>query len=249
MTTDYDTIAEDYRRAKQQPWRTYIESFTLMNIIGDLREKSVIDLACGEGFYTRILRQAGAAKVVGIDLSEGMIELARAEETRYPLGVTYQVQDGRTLELGQEFDLVVAAYLFNYAKDRSELDAMCRGIARVLKPGGRLVTVNSNPSANFAELPSFRKYGFETRIGDKLAEGSPIIWTFHLAQHSIEVENYYLNLPTHEEALTHAGLGEIRWHSPSLSPQRVAEDTPDSYWNDFLEYPPITFIECRKQIS
>ena len=39
MPTDYDAIASDYKRAKQQPWRSFIESFTLMNLIGDLAEQ------------------------------------------------------------------------------------------------------------------------------------------------------------------------------------------------------------------
>jgi 2-polyprenyl-3-methyl-5-hydroxy-6-metoxy-1,4-benzoquinol methylase len=75
MTTDYDPIAEQYKRSKQQPWRTYIEAFTLMEIIGDPQGKSVLDIACGEGFYSRLLRQYGARKVVGIDLSARMIAL------------------------------------------------------------------------------------------------------------------------------------------------------------------------------
>ena len=49
MTTDYDPIAEQYKRSKQQPWRTYIEAFTLMDLIGDPPGKEVIDIACGEG--------------------------------------------------------------------------------------------------------------------------------------------------------------------------------------------------------
>jgi SAM-dependent methyltransferase len=36
-----------------------------------------VDIACGEGYYTRLLRRREAGKVVGIDLSERMIELAR----------------------------------------------------------------------------------------------------------------------------------------------------------------------------
>jgi ubiquinone/menaquinone biosynthesis C-methylase UbiE len=41
----------------------------------------VLDLACGEGFYTRRIKQRDAARVVGVDVSQPMIELARAEET------------------------------------------------------------------------------------------------------------------------------------------------------------------------
>ena len=77
MTTDYDPIAEQYKRSKLTPWRTHIECFTLLDTLGDVRGKSVLDVACGEGFYTRILQHLGAARTVGVDLSEGMIELAR----------------------------------------------------------------------------------------------------------------------------------------------------------------------------
>ena len=145
MTTDYDSIAEEYKRAKLQPWRQHIESFTLMGLIGGLAGKAVVDLACGEGFYTRLLRQHGAAKVLGVDLSERMVGLARAQEANNPLGIEYVVGDGKNLALGAEYDLAVAAYLLNYARNRDELDAMCRGIARCLKPGGRFVSVNTNP--------------------------------------------------------------------------------------------------------
>ena len=48
MATNYDPIAEQYKRAKQQPWRTHIEAFTLMKLIGDPIGKTVIDIACGE---------------------------------------------------------------------------------------------------------------------------------------------------------------------------------------------------------
>src|SRR5262249_6355147 len=148
MTTDYDPIAEQYQRSKQHPWRTHIESYTLMELIGDPTGKSVLDVACGEGFYTRMLRQRGAAAVTGVDLSAGMIELARKQEEKHCLGIEYRVGDGKSLPAGN-YDLVVAAFLLNYARTRDELQAMCNGIARSLKPGGRFVSVNSNPGLDF----------------------------------------------------------------------------------------------------
>ena len=78
MTTNYDPIAEQYKRAKQQPWRAHVEAFTLMELIGDPTGKAVIDIGCGSRFYTRMIRQRGALKVTGVDLSEKMIGLARA---------------------------------------------------------------------------------------------------------------------------------------------------------------------------
>src|SRR5437870_1810954 len=96
MTTNYDPIAEQYKRSKQQPWRAHVEAFTLMTLIGDPAGKAVIDFACGEGFYTRMIRQRGAAKVTGVDLSEKIIKLARASEAEQRLGIDYIVGTGGT---------------------------------------------------------------------------------------------------------------------------------------------------------
>ena len=45
----------------------------------------MLDVACGEGFYTRMIRERGAARVTGIDLSQGMIDLARKQEAQHRL--------------------------------------------------------------------------------------------------------------------------------------------------------------------
>ena len=39
--------------------------------------------ACGEGFYTRRIKQAGAAEVTGVDISAAMIQLTEEEEQRH----------------------------------------------------------------------------------------------------------------------------------------------------------------------
>lgn len=245
MLTDYDAIAEDYRKAKQQPWRSAVESFTLLDLIGDPSGKAVVDLACGEGFYTRLLRSRGAARAVGVDLSAGMIDLARDQEAARPLGIDYVVQDGRDLHLDGPFDLAVAAYLLNYARTREELEAMCRGVAGCLRPGGRFVAVNSNPDLDFGRLPPFRRYGFELDADGPVGEGTPFTWTFHLDDGPLEVENYHLGTETHERALRASGFREIRWHGPRLSPEAEAADGR-AYWAAFLDSSPIAFLECVK---
>src|SRR5262245_34103085 len=45
MPTNYDVIAAEYKKSKEQPWRTYIERFTLFELLGDLHGKRVLDLA------------------------------------------------------------------------------------------------------------------------------------------------------------------------------------------------------------
>ncbi|MGK7903298.1 MAG: class I SAM-dependent methyltransferase [Hormoscilla sp.] len=93
----YDSIADQYQKTLALPFRLHIEAYTYFNLLGDIAGKSILDLACGEGFYTRKLKLRGAARVVGVDISEKMLSLARLSETRQPLGIEYILCDAREL--------------------------------------------------------------------------------------------------------------------------------------------------------
>lgn len=245
MTTDYNQIAAQYQQAKEQLWRSRIETHSLMQLVGTLAGKKVIDVACGEGFFTRKLRRAGAAQVVGIDISERMVELARAQEASAPLGIEYLVEDARATGPPQDFDLAVSAWLLVYAHDRAELGSMCRGLARRLKPGGRFVTLTTNPHLYSFKIPDYRKYGFDIKVADRVYEGAPILWTIHLDDSSFEIENYYLPITAYEEAFRAAGFRDFALHAPVLAPDpQVGDDR--AFWADFLNYPPAILLECVK---
>jgi len=243
MPTDYDQIAEQYQRAKRQPWRMHVEHYTLFELLGDLRGRSVLDLACGDGFFSRFLKQAGASRVLGVDISHGMIELARAEETRHSLGAEYVVQDAKSLRLPETFDVVEAAYLLNYAQTREELLAMCRACARHLRPGGRFVTVNNDPAQPPEHFAATANCGMVKGGTGAAREGEPITYTFFLDDGPLEITNYYLSREAHESALREAGFRDVRWHAPRVSLAGIKEYGP-KYWAGFLEHPPIVFLDC-----
>lgn len=81
----YDAIAKRYRESKWLLFRHFIERYTLFEVLGDLRGRTMLDLACGDGVYTRQFKRAGAVEVTGVDLSQAMIALAEAEERADPL--------------------------------------------------------------------------------------------------------------------------------------------------------------------
>lgn len=102
MSTQYDPIAQQYDDIiRNVPIRQMVE-YTYQQVIGDVSGQSVLDLACGNGLYTRTFKHKGASRVVGVDLSEELIRLARVHEQQDPLGIEYRVGDGQQLgNIGQ----------------------------------------------------------------------------------------------------------------------------------------------------
>jgi toxoflavin synthase len=243
MSTNYALIAEQYKRSKLTPWRTYIEQYTLLGLLGDVRDKSILDLACGEGYYSRIFKRQGASRVLGVDLSSKMIDLARASEGESRLGVEYVVGDATNFVSEETFDIVAAAYLLNYADTPEKLLAMCQTVSRCLRPGGRFVTVNNNPSQSPQRFTATEKYGFVKSVPEPLRAGTPITYTIFQDGGSFSFDNYYLSLDTHEKALAAVGLRDVEWGRPRLSPEW---DEDPAFWDDFFEDPSVIFLQCRK---
>ncbi|BAY25951.1 type 11 methyltransferase [Calothrix sp. NIES-2100] len=247
MATYYDSIAQQYKKSKLLPFRLHIEAYTYFHLLGELGEKSLLDLACGEGFYTRQFKLQGAGQVVGVEISEKMIELARLEEAREPQNIEYILGD--VFELGKigSFDLVVASYLLNYAQTKEQLLKMCQSIFANLKPGGRFVTINNNDSQPPTSYLSTEKYGFIKSIASPLKEGTPIKYTFTISdsEQQLSFDNYYLGTATYEWAFQNVGFKAVRWQKPIVSPQGV-EEFGQEFWQDFLDCVPIVGIECLK---
>src|SRR5436305_14708329 len=93
----------------------------MFGLLPDLAGRSVVDLACGEGIYARKLMQAGAARVVGVDISPEMIALAEQAEAAEVLGGRYVAADVGMVEVDQPFDIALCAYLFNSPRCRDHL--------------------------------------------------------------------------------------------------------------------------------
>jgi len=243
--TPYDPFAAQYRRSKDAPFRRHVEQYTLRKLTGSIHGESALDLACGEGFYSRLLRAWGATTVVGVDLSPNMIELARRQEIAQPVGIHYHVQNVCALDLGRQFDLVFAAFLFNHAHNYDEFLEMARAVVRHLMPEGRLVAVISSGDQPVSAYPKMTKYGFSKSTPGALVEGAPITITFHVDLGDFSIVNPCLYQSTMARGLTVAGLGHQNWQQPLVSPEGVAQ-FGEEYWKDFIEEPALIFLEARR---
>ena len=241
---EYDDIAADYAASKQLPYRIAVEAPTLFALAGDVRGKTILDLPCGDGTYARALARRGAASVLGVDLSSGMVERARMSERAAPLGIRYQVGDAASLGTLGAFDLVVACYLFNYARTATELLAFARTAAANLKPGGRLVGINDNPLTAFGGLQSYADYGFSRDVETPVREGSRIHYSFPKADGTtFGFDNFWLSPDTYRVAFAEAGFVAFDFVECQATPDDSQEP---SFWQALLSDCPLIGLSAKR---
>jgi len=146
VTRYWDENADLWTEHVRKGWDAYREHFNnpaFLKFIGNLNGKRVLDAGCGEGYNTRILARRGA-QVVGVDISQRMVELARQEEQREPLGNRYEVASFSDLSLFEDksFDIVVS---FMALMDSPDYEGALREFFRVLRKKGKLFFSISHP--------------------------------------------------------------------------------------------------------
>ena len=114
-----------------------LERRLLLRLAGDASGRSVLDVGCGDGALARALREKGASRVVGCDVDPRMVARARAAPAGDNAGVLYAAARAEHLPFRDaSFALVTIVTVLAFVPE----PARALGeIARVLKPGGRLV--------------------------------------------------------------------------------------------------------------
>ncbi|WP_437817078.1 class I SAM-dependent methyltransferase [Sorangium sp. So ce1078] len=246
MSSQYDSFATTYRKAVALDVRRYVDHFSLTRVLGDVTGKSVLDVGCGTGIITRMLKQRGAGRVVGLDLSEGMLAVARAEEERSPLGIEYVRRDIADAGALGRFDLVTASYVLPHASSPEHLSAMCRGIYEALAPGGRFVAVQPSDALEVNDPDFYRTYGVRASVEGRLEDAAPMKVTATMVDAEITISAHYWTRGGYEAALRRAGFGGIRWRSPEVAPEGI-EAFGESFWSNYLARPYAMLFECTKE--
>ena len=115
---------------------------SLRELVPVVAGQRVVDLGCGFGWFCRWAAEEGAANVLGIDLSENMLERAR-RDTPQPQ-VRYERHDLDALDLmPASFDLVYSSLTFHYLVDLARL---FRVVADAVVPGGGFVFSVEHPT-------------------------------------------------------------------------------------------------------
>lgn len=167
-----------------EEWSHYLMQILKNNGITD---GLVLDLGCGTGKITRLLSKAGY-DMIGVDISEEMLSIAREQESE---DILYLHQDMRDFELYGTVKAVVSICdSMNYITEEEDLLTVFRLVNNYLDPGGIFV-FDLNTIYKYKEILG------ETTICENREEGS-FIWDNYYDEEE-QINEYDLTLFIKEE--------------------------------------------------
>lgn len=240
IPSQFDTLAPLYENISEWPFRRDIETPCVLARLGDIRGLCVLDYGCGAGTYSRLLKQNGAAEVVGYDVAEGMVDYARQREQRERLGIQYLASLAPALQ--RHFDLVLSVYVLPYAASYEALRDMCQSMHNLLRPGGRLLTLPLHP--DYATEPDYyRPYGFTLSAQQPYTDGAEVVLALYEGEQRSEVTAYYWSEATLRQAMQEAGFRSVQFHHPRPAAYPTSAQAPAAL-RAYLDRPHAVLMEC-----
>ncbi|MBQ8210622.1 MAG: class I SAM-dependent methyltransferase [Clostridia bacterium] len=140
---DNDTFFNGYKDMRDNDinYNDLLEQPAMSKLLPDLKGKSVLDLGCGYGHNCIDFVNRGAARVVGIDISEKMLAVAKAESAHEKIEyLNMSMTDISSLD--ERFDLIYSSLAFHYVKD---FDSFAKDMYSILNVGGHLLFSQEHP--------------------------------------------------------------------------------------------------------
>lgn len=233
-----EELSRIFQKSDIKPDKQFSFLPTILSIIGNISGKTVLDLGCGDGFFTRALVSAGAKQVIGIDNSEEQIGLANAHPQN--TNITYQLGDIFKDKL-PDADVVLAPFVINYAESLNQLEYLFENIYQSIPEKGKVVLVVDLPKGNnLKKFGSVKTFNGEAKDGTNikidLYNGEDFICTLH---------SIYYTSQTLENTLAKSGFKNIKWHKPIVSPEGIDKFGKD-FWGGYSENSELGYLSAEK---
>jgi len=255
QTQVYDSLADSYDTGRlETPLSRIIFTYFRRTIRAlDLPGKSVLDLACGTGVLLAEAGRLGASRLVGIDISAGMVGLGLRKHSgdfEFHIADCSKPLDHLRLEPGT-FDVITAGWLLHYAQTPEDMAGMWANIARYLKPGGIFVGI-----MHTYELPPHQPavadftFGCRWKNIQPLAEGEGVKMTIEFyTKARVEFDDWQFERHVVEKLAADAGLVGVEYGIPDVEVVReMGQEAELGFWQPLLAYPPNQIIRATKSL-
>lgn len=226
----WDKVADrwDSRVATDGTLRTLLFENSLLETIGQVKGKKILDAGCGNGYITDMLAEEGA-EVIGVDGSGKMVERAK---NRYPHHNFLQADLLKPLEFEtQSFDVVVANMVLMHLAD---IDTFLGEAARILRLTGCFVASVLHPCFNEPAM------GLSRSVWSKLIGGKimGVAADYFRKSGNRRYESALSETVTHYHR-TLQEYSEAFWeHGMAIAVMKEPHDLPDDF---LLEHPKLEY--------
>ena len=261
MATDPNTVdhynqnAENYHRHVSVPndsiFHAYYEKPAIRAELPALDGLDVISIGCGSGVDSRWLADNGAGKVTGVDISSGLIDIAKKDNP----DIEFHVMDMEQLVFEDEsFDLAYSSLAIHYVDDWTQ---PLKEAHRVLRPGGHYVFSCGHPLDSAVEyqiIDGFkyallgRKINQDTRerriFGDYLAAEGKGVRPIKGIVGDVEVTVFHRTFSKMLEQIQASGFQVVRMVEPQ--PTEGMKDVDPAMYEQLTRIPSFMIWVLRK---
>ena len=152
----------------------------------------ILDLGCGSGRLYHLFEEFQGVEYVGVDQSEGQIEVAREQ---FP-ELDFQVAEMTELPFSDnEFDIIYCVATFHHLPDEASRIKSLNEMKRVLKSGGHIImtnwNLNSKTTKKMVEKRKFKKDGQDVMVPWLNSDGDILGERYYYAFSVEELENLF----------------------------------------------------------
>ena len=215
------------------------EWYVLKELMPDLQGIRMLDLGCGYGWHCIYAAEHGADSVVGIELSQKMLQVARGKNT-YPQVSFQQAAIEDVAFPPESFDLVFSSLTLHYVKD---YQGVVEKVWKLLKPGGRFLFSVEHPVFT-AQGSQDWEYGSHGEI-----RHFPVDRYYYQGEREAnflgeKVIKYHRTLTTYLEELLRAGF--LLEHVVEPQPSQEMIDTVPGMQEE-MRRPMMLIVSARKR--
>ena len=174
ISTNYDGLNRVISLGIDVKWRKKV-----VQIVGENHPKQILDIATGTGDLVMMMANLNPDKIIGLDISAGMLEVGKQKINKANLSGKIDMIVGDSEEMPFEYDTFDAITVSFGVRNFANLDKGIKEIARVLKPTGVLVILETSNPTKFPFKQGYKFYtNFILPLVGKLFSKDKVAYTY-----------------------------------------------------------------------